>query len=94
MLNWEQLRLLMNGGKLKTMSVFFSMFRAVINCLIACFYIIFYAFFSSLSLCCRRYAEQESLGMLASIQHCVVNMISCLQTLLLPVSMLGLHHRV
>ena len=50
MLNLEQLQLLMNGGKLKTRSVFFSMFKVVINYFLACFYIIFDAFLSSLSL--------------------------------------------
>ena len=44
--------------------------------------------------CCRRYEEPGSLGMLVSIPHCVVNILSCLQTLWLPVNMLRLHHRV
>jgi len=40
-LNLEQFRHLMNGGKLKARFVFFNMFKAVINCLIEYWYIIF-----------------------------------------------------
>jgi len=95
-LNLEQFQPLTSGENLKSRFVFcLSIFIITRN-----FYCLFLQLLWFINIFifprCRKYEELESLGILvlSPVLYCIVNMILYLQTLWLPVNILGLHHKV